>query len=259
MSRSAAGNISGCLEQYSFSEIQTYVSEKSVLILPIGGNEPLGPGVPSGAESVLCRSLARELTSEYHLLSAPVLPFSCSVPFMAFPGTAGIKPRTFINVLLDMIRCYVFQGFSKLFLINVAPFNQEPLRELIKRIAYAYPQVKAAVFDFNSAAAAEQQRNFDRQDKLLLSVISFISPEMIQREQSIEIRNTTSVKDYRTWRKRGRDPQKLRTLFPSGVLENEEFSFSTEVGKEYFGKLLKAAGRELKQLMESDESGMSNA
>jgi len=180
------------LERLTCLQVKQRINECGAVIVPLGGCEPFGDAGTLGTESVRVLEVAEELSKRCGVLAAPLIPFACSTPFMAFAGAVGVKPRTFVNMLCDILRGYVFQGVNKIFLINAATFNKEPIDEAVRRLAKKYPRVKVVPYNIN---AADSRHNAD---------------------------------PYRTWKRRGKDPQKLRSLFPEGLLRSSDIDVSPE-------------------------------
>lgn len=253
------------LAHLSHEEVNSAFRRRSALIVPLGGCEPFG-NAALGIESVCCERVAHALGERMDILVAPLLPFGCSVPFMSFSGSSGMKPRTFTNLMLELLHCYIFQGIRSLVLVNAAPFNSEPLEEVRERLSEKYAEVRVMVFDLNLdsrvrkfAFVDENGCGNDRNEKLFASLLSFVAPELLHGGKEKLSVKTASVKEYRTWRKRGRDPQKYRSLFPNGLVCTEAADFDHQQGREFFEFLVNTAQSDISTLLELDESKTGNA
>lgn len=256
---------SSFLSRKSFDEVDQIIENRPFLIVPLGGCEPFGCGAALGAESICCGELAHILSRRLDISSAPLLPFGCSVPFMSFGGSCGMRPRTLINLMLELLHCYIFQGFRNVFVINTVPFNREPLEEVKTRISKKYKDVKIGVFDLNSDSRLRKftgmdqaESVFDRNERLFLSVLSHLAPELLEGRRG---KNTgaASEKEYAKWRRRGRDPQKYRSLFPEGLVSTDMGNFDPQQGKVLFEFVLDTAQTDIQKLFDLDESKTSNA
>jgi creatinine amidohydrolase/Fe(II)-dependent formamide hydrolase-like protein len=222
-------------------QVRRFIDGRPAIIIPLGGCEPFGAVGAMGVESVCAAGVAGELSGRCRVLAAPVVPFGCSTPFISFPGAAGIKPRTFINMLCEVIRAYIFQGFSQIILISAAPFNNEPAGEVLKRMDAKYPNIKIGYYDINKIL--DKDKWVDRDDALLLSLYAYLRPDQPIHPQ-ITIRQ--DMKDqYRTWKKRGRDPEKLKKLFRDGLLMIENEEISPERGRDYFERIVEIIYKEI--------------
>ena len=229
------------IESLTHEQIVRHIKERPAVIIPLGGCEPFGGVAAVGTESVCVAEIAGELSKRCNILVAPLIPFGCSAPFMSFAGSAGVKPRTFVNMLCDISHAYIFQGVKKIFLINAAPFNKEPMAEAARRLEAKYPQVSVAAFDINACMGSDA--GIDRNDALLLSLLSYLRPELFTNEPICY--NKIPQDQYRTWKKRGRDPQKLRKLSPNGLLLTSQPDICSTRGQEYFELIVETISKEM--------------
>lgn len=220
------------IENLTFEQVQNHFARTPCVIIPLGGTEPFGAVGVLGTECAAVDRVAERLSNMTNMLIAPTVNFACSAPFVSFDGAAGVKPRTFVNMLCEIIGVYVFQGVCKIVLINAAPFNVEPVAEVIARLKKKFSHVEIILLDINSFENVGREKfGFDRNDAVLLSLAgkSFCGDdESICDNKSLEklsikqtdegLKDTKEIStQYKTWRKRGRDPQKLKKLFPNAL------------------------------------------
>ncbi|MDR2693181.1 MAG: creatininase family protein [Chitinispirillales bacterium] len=230
------------------SQARERLAARPAVILPLGGCEPFGHIGRIGIETLCAERISDELSIRCRALSAPPLPFGCSTPFISFPGAAGVKPRTFVNTLCEIIHAYALQGATRVFLINAAPFNKAPAEEAAKRIEAKYGGVRVLLFDINTIidrASTALNRRIDRADTALLAMAAYLDQESVNADISginADKRKNVSGEQYRAWKKRGADPQKLRKLFPDGLLlppDNEgSIDITPRRGKELFDRVM---------------------
>jgi creatinine amidohydrolase/Fe(II)-dependent formamide hydrolase-like protein len=223
------------IERLTHEQVRLCIDERPSIVVPLGGCEPLGAMGVTGAESVCASEIAGEVSRRCRILTAPLIPFGCSTPFISFPGAAGVKPRTFVNMLFDILHAYIFQGIVRIILVSAAPFNREPVKEVLKRIESKYPKVKTFFFDINGMIGG-YDNDMDRNDALLLSLFMYLRPDVSIRQNWTVRQNWTD--QYRIWKKRGRDPEKLRKLCQDGLLMMEDGEVSQELGSDYFKRII---------------------
>ncbi|GBU22184.1 hypothetical protein R80B4_02089 [Fibrobacteres bacterium R8-0-B4] len=224
------------------------LAERPAVILPLGGCEPFGGAGPVGIETLCAERVADELSIRGGILRTPAMPFGCSAPFMSFPGATGVKPRTMVNLLCEIIHAYVLQGVTRIFLVSAAPFNKKPAEEAVKRIEAKYGGVKVLFFDINTIAGIDN--GIDRADAALLSLAAYLAPERINIGINTDKRKSVTADQYKTWKKRGADPQKLRKLFPDGLLlldNDESINITPERGKELFDRIVSVIQEEIEK------------
>ena len=228
------------LERLTYAQARRLIDERPAVVVPLGGCEPFGGVGELGVESYCAAGIAKELSLRCNVLAAPVIPFGCSTPFIGFAGAAGLKPRTFVNMLCDILRAYIFQGVEKIFLVNAAPFSGVPAAEAAKRLMSAHPRVTVLSFDINTILRGDIKgggggSGFDRDDALLLSIRAYLRKEKINVTDNA-VTKKVREEQYRTWKKRGMDPQKLRKLFPGGLLLPPDVDINSAVNLERGGK-----------------------
>ena len=255
------------LERLTYAQARQFIDERPAIIVPLGGCEPFGGVGALGVESYCAAGIAKELSLRCRILTAPVIPFGCSTPFIGFAGAAGLKPRTFINMLCDILHAYIFQGVEKIFLVNAAPFSGEPAAEAAKRLMAAHPRVTVLLFDINTVLRGDikggggvggkphindRDTGFGRDDALLLSICAYLRQENFGGIDSV-VKKNVREEQYRTWKKRGMDPQKLRKLFPGGLLLPQgvdiNSAISLERGGESFERIIELLQKEINNIL----------
>jgi len=232
------------VDHLTFGQVSELLAARPSVILPLGGCEPFGDIGPIGIETLCVERIAAEVSTKCDILVAPTLPFGCSTPFISFPGAAGLKPRTFTNMLFEIMHAYVLQGTKNIFLISAAPFNEAPALEAVGRINKKYNGINAVLFDINTIIRTNVDHNTDRADMALLSMAAYLEPANINTSGININRKSVTPDQYRTWKKRGADPQKLRKLFPDGLLQDlSTTEITPERGKEIFDRVVESIAR----------------
>jgi hypothetical protein len=155
-------------------------------------------------------------------------------------------------MLCEAIHAYVFQGVVRVLLINAAPFNREPAVEVIKRVEGKYQAVKVILYDINTIING-RDAGFDRDDTLMLSLLAYLRPDMYRGCVDDKRKNINADK-YRAWKKRGRDPEKLRKLFPEGLLlppKSDVINITPDQGKGYFDEIVESIRKGVQSARES--------
>jgi creatinine amidohydrolase/Fe(II)-dependent formamide hydrolase-like protein len=193
---------------------------RPAVIFPLGACEPFGGAGAMGTPTVCAEGIAAELSARCRILRAPAVPFGCSTPFISFPGAFGVKPRVFVNMLCEIAGAHIFQGAKRIFAVSAAAFNREPALEAFKRIEAKHRGVRAMLFDINKIAGGTGAR-IDREDAALMAMAACLGAAAPRIDDGINNGNSgrgAGIDEYIKWKKRGADPQKLRKLFPDGLL-----------------------------------------
>jgi len=227
----------------TFTEIEAGIKDCSSLIMPLGGAEPYGKYSSMGIATLCASSIAENLSSRLNVMVAPVLPFGCSTAYRAFGGTAGLKPRTFTNLIIDVCRDWIAQGFSSILLIDSLNDNSEALQDAICRL----DKIRGGAVRAFSIQNDQRVRKFVSQIVNGVEygrsefMIQAIANYLLQNQKSCDCGTEKTLPDekvFRQWKKRGKDPQKYRKLFPDAVSSLFSESCDMNNGREIFSFII---------------------
>jgi creatinine amidohydrolase/Fe(II)-dependent formamide hydrolase-like protein len=234
------------VSRLTFPEIEKEIARLPVIILPLGGCEPYASFGTLGITSAVAESLGQALSRQLSVLCAPGLRLGCSTSFMSFGGTAGVKPRTFANTLCESIRMWYFQGAKAVFVIDALADNHTAVDLAVRRLADSHPECSTTVF---SLQRDERVRAFIAQNKPgmelyraeygMLSMAAWLDPALVRNPADGPSKpwNATSG-HFRTWRKRGADPEQFRKLAPGCSCSEIAAFYHAGFGNELFEFIL---------------------
>lgn len=110
------------LNRYTWEELAAMDREKTVCLLPISALEQHGKHLPLGTDDFILAAALEgirgylRLTADYLML--PTLHYGNSAEHLDFFGTISLSCATIVNIVEDVLRCMVDQGFKKLAIIN---------------------------------------------------------------------------------------------------------------------------------------------
>ena len=153
--------------------------------------------------------LAEALSSKLQVLTAPSINYSCTTTFKSFEGCAGIKERTFTNMLTEICRDWIFQGFSRILLLSVSSENDTALNCVLKRLNHSNEKVKCFSLLSDTRVADLVSRNrvgkeLGRSEYLILSLVRFLFPELLRDSHRSGAHRLPEPGEYRTWKKEER-------------------------------------------------------
>lgn len=134
MSNESLGKI--YYDELTWPEINVAVSNRKVLLLPIGSTEQHGHHLPLDVDNFLARSVciaAAELAPT-ELLVMPTIPYGYNEHAQDFPGTIHITYHHFIEYCLDVCKSVAYAGFDRCLIVDGHGSN-EHLCEFIARRA----------------------------------------------------------------------------------------------------------------------------
>jgi creatinine amidohydrolase len=120
------------LTDYTWPEIASI--ERSVpVVLPVAALEQHGHHLPLFTDSMLLAEVVRRV--EQHLMNqvlfAPLLWLGNSEHHLDFPGTMSASPRTYLDLVGDMVENFVRHGFRRIVVLNGHGGNIVPAQQAL--------------------------------------------------------------------------------------------------------------------------------
>lgn len=106
------------LQDNTWQEIEEYLKDESIIIIPIGATEQHGPAGALGLDTYNALHLAEDVAKINNIMLTPPIWFGDSSHHTAFPGTISIQSETQIRYLKDVMRSLLKHGFKKIVFIN---------------------------------------------------------------------------------------------------------------------------------------------
>jgi creatinine amidohydrolase len=120
----------------------------SLVVLPLGATEQHGPHLPVGTDFFtidhLAMEAARRVSGQMPVLVAPCLPFGSSDHHLPFGGTFSISTDVYYQVICDLLRSLVQDGFKRILMLNGHGGNHELIQVAARDIARVHPVEIAA-------------------------------------------------------------------------------------------------------------------
>lgn len=104
-------------------EVKEAIDKNSGVIIPIGATEQHGMHLPICTDTYMATETAIALAEENNLLVAPPILYTCksrpqSGGGMNFIGTHGLNGQTFIDMVCQVIKGFIRQGFKRIVILN---------------------------------------------------------------------------------------------------------------------------------------------
>ncbi len=106
------------LAEMTPDEIVRSLRETDTVLVPIGTVEQHGPHLPVGTDVFIPIRVAELVAEKTRVLIAPPVFYGNSLSMMHMNGVFTISPETLANLLLDLCRAFVKQGFRKIVFLN---------------------------------------------------------------------------------------------------------------------------------------------
>jgi creatinine amidohydrolase len=116
------------------------LSKNTPVAIPIAALEQHGHHLPVFTDSMLVGEITRraELELKDRVLFAPVMWLGNSEHHLDFPGTMSAAPRTYLDLLVDMIENFLAHGFRRIVLVNGHGGNNVPGQQAIFEVRQSH-------------------------------------------------------------------------------------------------------------------------
>lgn len=136
----AYSRISHCLADLAFPDIQSYLAQNDLILIPMASTEQHGPHLPLSTDTVTAYEVSRRAAEQADVLYTPTVWTGYSPQHMRGPGegtgTITVRAETLLNLLYDIARSLIHHGFNRLIFVNGHGSNVKIIDPLLRRIRY---------------------------------------------------------------------------------------------------------------------------
>ena len=122
------------LPDHTWPEVDAYLDEESIALVPLGSTEQHGPHLPEGTDYMIARGLAREAADRTGYLCTAPITVGVSDHHRQFSGTMWVEPETFRAYVEDLTRSLASHGIDRVIYVNAHGGNVTHLREVGRRL-----------------------------------------------------------------------------------------------------------------------------
>ena len=121
-------------------DIQGYLEEKDIVMVPIASMEQHGPHLPLATDTIQADEITRRAAERAQVLYTPCVWFGYSPQHMYEPGagtgTITLRSQILLEVYHDVARSLIHHGFNRLVFVNNHGSNVKIIDPLLRRIRY---------------------------------------------------------------------------------------------------------------------------
>lgn len=112
------------------------------VVIPTAALEQHGHHLPVFTDSILVGEVTRRAEAELadQLLLAPVMWLGNSEHHLDFPGTMSAAPRTYLDLLVDMVENFIHHGFGRIVIVNGHGGNNVPAQQALFEVRQEHRQ-----------------------------------------------------------------------------------------------------------------------
>lgn len=132
--------ISYNLADLCYPDIQEYLKEKDVVLIPMASIEQHGPHLPLCTDTVTAEEVSKRAGEKAQVLYTPCVWMGYSPQHMRGPGqgfgTITVRAETLTNVLYDVARSLIHHGFNRIIFVAGHGSNVKVIDPLLRRLKY---------------------------------------------------------------------------------------------------------------------------
>jgi creatinine amidohydrolase len=99
-------------------EVEAFLKEHHVVIIPTGATEQHGPHGPLLTDVLIPQEVARRVAPRIGALVAPPINYALSYPHVGFTGLVHIRIPTFMALVEDLCVSFATSGFKRIVFLN---------------------------------------------------------------------------------------------------------------------------------------------
>jgi creatinine amidohydrolase len=139
-STKSLGFPSFCLGDLSYVDVQEYLKHSDTILIPKASLEQHGPHLPLYCDTITATEVAKRAGEEAGILYTPTLWLGYSPQHMRAPGwgagTITLRADTYMNMLYDVGRSLIHNGFNRLIFVNGHGSNVKVVDPVLRRLRY---------------------------------------------------------------------------------------------------------------------------
>lgn len=123
------------LYEMTWVDVQSYLEENDMVIIPLGSIEQHGKHLPTGTDYFGALEFSQRISAKTEVVVAPILMVGYSEYHSGFPGTLSVSPETMEQVVFECVESLIKHGFKRFLFFNAHGGNNIVQEKLIHRIA----------------------------------------------------------------------------------------------------------------------------
>ncbi|QZP38535.1 creatininase family protein [Halobaculum magnesiiphilum] len=122
------------LAAHTWQELEEYLEETSLALVPVGSTEQHGPHLPESTDHTIAEALAQEAAERGDYLCTPTVNIGVSPHHKQFAGTMWVDAPVFRDYMESLVRNLTYHGIDRVVFVNAHGGNVEHLQEVGRRL-----------------------------------------------------------------------------------------------------------------------------
>ena len=115
-------------------EVEEYLKENDVVLLPVGSTEQHGKHMAIDTDAYTAHEISLRVAEKTGVLVAPTVSYGYSPHHMNFKGSVTLTFKSLVNVLKEVCGSLIHHGFNKSVVMNGHGGNTNPIKQALKEI-----------------------------------------------------------------------------------------------------------------------------
>lgn len=238
------------LENMAYPEVEAYLKEKDMILIPVGAVEQHSPYGLIGTDFIAAECIARKTGTRMDVMVAPTLAYGISPHHMAFSGSATLMPETLVLIVQDIVTSFLSHGFRRIFFINGHGGNVNAIETGLQRLKadnyqgifgllswYDYPEmadIGRELFDDKDGAHATPSE---------VAVTRFLRPETFGTKATME---QEIEKPETHW---PLSAEEMKRFFPDGRMHSAPWLATEKKGEMVIARSVEALEKKLQRFL----------
>ncbi len=237
------------LENLSYPEVEHYLKEKDLILVPVGSVEQHSPYGLIGTDFIAAEHIARQAGEALDILVAPTLCYGVSPHHMAFCGTVSLALETFVAVVCDVILSLTTHGFRKILLINGHGGNIAPIHAALEQLKEkSTPGIFRLISWFTLPGVSQLCTELYQDNDGRHATASEVAVTMFNRPQAFQNKPTTPAPVERPDYSWPLTAEEFRATFPDGRMLSAPWLATEAHGRQIADAAVKALVAELSSM-----------
>lgn len=172
------------LDELSWIDVAAHLARDPRLIIPAGALEQHGPHLPLGANVLIARHIAADLSREFNVLRAPTVHYGVNVASdRAYAGTASLIQKTLHRVFNELLAAWERHDINEF--IIVTAHRHEPHLDALATLVTRAARVRVlSIWDVAIDDLLEGQPGPLHAGEAETSVMLHLYPDLVRMERA---------------------------------------------------------------------------
>jgi creatinine amidohydrolase len=172
------------LTDLSWPEVRAHLAHDSRLIVPVGVCDQYGPHLPLGTGTRLAEAVACDLSQDFGVLRAPVLPHGVALPSeRRYAGATSLREKTLHRIVNDLLASWEDHGFTDFLLITAHTYD--PHVEAIATATGTTARIRVVdLLDIDFTGLVDGTDPVEHGGEVVTSLMLYLHPDKVNLERA---------------------------------------------------------------------------